>query len=57
MHKNSNSLPLPVLVIGGAVLGYLAAWVLVHVLASLAWIVGPILGILWGLSLYKKPIR
>lgn len=55
--KNAKSLPLPVLVIGGAVLGYLAAWLLVHVLAAFAWIVGPLLGVLWGLSMYKRPVR
>ncbi len=55
--KNSNSLPLPVLVIGGAVLGFVAAWLLVHLVSSLALIVGPLLGALWGLSSYKRPVR
>jgi hypothetical protein len=53
MHKNFNSLPLPVLVIGGAVLGLAAAYLVVNLLAGMAWIAGPIIGALWGLSLYK----
>lgn len=55
--KNSKSLPLPVLVVGGAVVGFVAAWLLVHLLSSVALFVGPIIGILWGLSLYKRPPR
>jgi len=55
--KNSNSLPLPVLVIGGAVLGYVVIYLLLHLLSGLALIAGPLLGALWGLSLYKRPAR
>lgn len=57
MHNNSNSLPLAVLILGGAFLGYVAAYILGHFLAAFAWIAGPILGALWGWSQYKKPLR
>ncbi len=57
MHNNSNGLPLAVLILGGAFLGYVAAYILVHFLAAFAWIAGPILGALWGWSQYKKPLR
>ncbi len=52
-----NSLPLPVLVIGGAVLGFVGAMLLLALAKSLALIVGPLLGAIWGLSLYKRPVR
>ena len=52
-----NSLPLPVLIIGGAVAGYVVTWVMLTLLNNLAFIIGPILGALWGLSLYNRRPR
>ena len=49
-----KSLPLPVLVIGGAILGYVVVLLALTVLKSLALFIGPILGALWGFSLYTK---
>ncbi len=49
-----KSLPLPVLVIGGAVLGYIVVFLALALLKSLAIVIGPILGALWGYSLYMR---
>ena len=54
MAMQIKSLPLPVLVIGGAILGYIVVFLALALLKSLAWIIGPILGALWGYSLYKR---
>lgn len=57
MHDNKTSLPLPVLAIGGALVGFLAAYLITHVLVGIMWIAAPIVGALWGLSYYKKPLK
>lgn len=57
MHDNKNSLPLPMLIIGGALLGFLAAYLFTNLLAGIVWIAAPIIGALWGLSYYKKPLK
>lgn len=49
-----KSLPLPVWVIGGAVLGYIVVFLALTLLKSLAILIGPILGALWGYSLYAR---
>lgn len=50
-----KSLPLPVLVIGGAILGYIVLFLALALLKNLAFLIGPIIGGLWGYSLYRKP--
>ncbi len=49
-----RALPLAVWVLGGAVLGYIVVFLALTLLKSLAIIIGPILGALWGYSLYKR---
>ncbi len=49
-----KSLPLPVLVIGGAIVGYLVLFLAFSLLKSLVVIIGPVLGGLWGYSLYRR---
>ncbi len=49
-----KSLPLAVWVLGGAVLGYIVVFLALTLLKSLAVVIGPVLGALWGYSLYKR---
>ena len=49
-----KSLPLPVLVIGGAVLGYIVLFLALALLKNLAFLIGPVLGGLWGYSLHRR---
>ncbi len=49
-----KSLPLAVWVLGGAVLGYIVVFLALTLLKSLAVVIGPILGALWGYSLYRR---
>jgi hypothetical protein len=52
-----NPLPLPLLVIGGAVGGYVVTWLLLTLLNNLAFIIGPLIGAFLGWTFYKRNAR